>query len=205
MIAFKDYIEEKTNSTLHVFDVDDTLVHSNAKVHVKNVKGNTIKKLTTSEYNHYKLPANHHYDYHEFRSSDVFKHSKPIHKMIRTINAAYSTISKNPHNKVIINTARADFDNKDKFLNTLSHHGIKHIDKIHVHRAGNIPGNDKPAHKKLTFIRQHLNKHPYSHVRMYDDSHENLHAFLGLKKEYPSVQFHAYHVSHDGSMKKFTD
>jgi FMN phosphatase YigB (HAD superfamily) len=59
MIAFKDYIEEKTNSTLHVFDVDDTLVHSNAKVHVKNVKGNTIKKITTSEYNHYKLPANH--------------------------------------------------------------------------------------------------------------------------------------------------
>jgi hypothetical protein len=35
------------------------------------VKGNTIKKLTTSEYNHYKLPANHHYDYHEFRSSEL--------------------------------------------------------------------------------------------------------------------------------------
>jgi len=204
MQSFKNYLEERSSSTLHVFDVDDTLVHSNAKVHVKNAEGRTVQKLSTSEYNNHKLPHDHHYDYHEFRSSKVFSHSKPMHKMINTINATQRTTSKNPHNKVIINTARADFDNKDKFLDTLSHHGIQHIDKIHVHRAGNIPGNEKPAHKKLTFIRQHLSKHPYSHVRMYDDSHENLHAFLGLKKEYPHTHFHAYHVSHDGSMKKFS-
>ena len=90
------------------------------------------------------------------------------------------------------------------FLHTLKSHGIHHIDKIHVHRAGNVPGEGSPAHKKLTFIRQHLAKHPYTHVRMYDDSHENLHAFLGLKKEYPHVRFHAYHVGHQGKMSKFT-
>jgi len=156
MITFKQYLEENTKSTLHVFDVDDTLVHSNAKVHVKDAKGKTVEKLSTSEYNNHKLPAGHNYDYKEFKSSDVFKKSHPIKKMIRTINATQSTTSKNPKNKVIINTARADFDNKDKFLNTLSQHGIKHIDKIHVHRAGNIPGNEKPAEKKLTFIKQHL-------------------------------------------------
>jgi hypothetical protein len=202
MITFKQYLEEKTG-TLHVFDVDDTLIHSNAKVHVKDKDGKTVEKLSTSEFNNHKLPPGHHYDFHEFKSSQVFKKSHPIHKMIRTINAAQSTTSKNPKNKVIINTARADFDDKHMFLNTLSHHGIKHLDKIHVYRAGNIPGNDKPAQKKLTFIRQHLDKHPYSSVRMYDDSPENLKAFVGLKKEYPNVRFHAYHVHHDGSMKKY--
>ena len=202
MLEFKEFITE--TSTLHVFDVDDTLVHSNAKVHVKNSNGKTIQKLTTSEYNNHKLPAGHHYDYHEFKSSKVFSHSRPIKKMIKTINATQGTVSKNPHNKVIINTARADFDNKDKFLNTLTHHGIKNIDKIHVHRAGNLPGKDKPAQKKLVFIRQHLAKHPYSHVRMYDDSHENLKAFLGLKSEYPKTKFHAYHVDSDGKMTKFS-
>lgn len=204
MITFKQYLEENTKSTLHVFDVDDTLVHSNAKVHVKDAKGKTVEKLSTSEYNNHKLPAGHNYDYKEFKSSDVFKKSHPIKKMIRTINATQSTTSKNPKNKVIINTARADFDNKDKFLNTLSQHGIKHIDKIHVHRAGNIPGNEKPAEKKLTFIKQHLANHPYSHVKMYDDSEENLNAFLGMKKQHPDVQFHAYHVHPDGTMKKHT-
>ena len=202
MIKFKKFLEEVNSSTLHVFDVDDTLVHSNAKIHVKNKKSETVNKLTTSEYNNHKLPADHYYDYHEFRSSKVFSHSHPIKRMIRTINAAQNTTSKNPTNKVIINTARADFDDKHKFLNTLSHHGINHMDKIHVHRAGNMPGNDKPAFKKLTFIRQHMASHPYKHVRMYDDSHENLNAFLGLKKEYPNTNFHAYHVSSNGTMTK---
>ena len=202
MISFDQFISE--SSTLHVFDVDDTLVHSNAKVHVKDASGKTVEKLSTSEYNNHKLPAGHHYDYQEFRSAKVFSHSHPIKRMIHTINATQGTTSKNPHNKVIINTARADFDNKKKFLDTLSHHGIKHMDKIHVHRAGNISGNEKPAQKKLVFIRQLLAKHPYSHVRMYDDSHENLRAFLGLKNEYPNTKFHAYHVDSSGKMSKFT-
>lgn len=202
MKSFNNFITE--SSTLHVFDVDDTLVHSNAKVHVKDSGGKTVKKLSTSEYNHHKLPAGHHYDFSEFRSAEAFKKTKPIKKMIRTINATQNTINKNPRNKVIINTARADFDDKHRFLQTLQHHGIKHMDKIHVYRAGNIAGNEKPAQKKLVFIRQHLNKHPYSHVRMYDDSHENLKAFLDLKSEYPKTKFHAYHVNSDGKMTKFT-
>jgi FMN phosphatase YigB (HAD superfamily) len=202
MITFKQYLQENTKSTLHVFDVDDTLVHSNAKVHVKDAKGKTVEKLNTSDYNHHNLPHGHHYDYHEFKSAHVFSHSKPIHKMIKTINATQATTEKNPKNKVVINTARADFDDKHKFLSALQHLGIKHMDKIHVHRAGNIPGNEKPAKKKLVFIRQHLDKHPYSHVKMYDDSMENLSAFHGLKNEYPHVKFHAYHVHHDGTMKK---
>ena len=202
MISFKEYITE--NSALHVFDVDDTLVHSDAKIHVKDKAGNTVKALTPSEFNTHKLHPDHHYDYGEFRSSAVFSKSHPIKKMIRTINAAQNTTKKNPKNKVIINTARADLDNKDKFLKTLSSHGIKHMDKIHVHRAGNIPGGDA-AQKKLVYIRQHMDKHPYSHVRMYDDSKENLDAFLGLKSEYPKTRFHAYHVSPDGTMKKHSN
>ena len=203
MKTFKNYLEEK--STHSTFDVDDTLAHSDAKIHVKNATGKTVERLTTSEYNTHKLPPNHHYDYHEFRSADVFSHSHPIKKMIRTINAVQATTKKNPKNKVTINTARADFDNKDKFLNTLSHHGIKDIDKIHVHRAGNLPGDEKPAQKKLTFIRRDLDSHPYTHAKMYDDSKENLNAFLSLKKEYPHIKFHAYHVHPDGTMTKHTD
>ena len=42
MINFNEFISE--TSTLHVFDVDDTLVHSNAKVHVKNSEGKLVKR-----------------------------------------------------------------------------------------------------------------------------------------------------------------
>ena len=138
MISFREYITE--NSALHVFDVDDTLVHSDAKIHVKDKAGNTVKKLSPSEYNTHKLHPDHQYDYSEFRSSKVFSHSHPIKKMIRTINAVQATTNKNPKNKVIINTARADLDNKDKFIKTLSGHGIKDMDSIGVQRLTCGPG-----------------------------------------------------------------
>ena len=199
MLQFNQFITEKTS--LHVFDVDDTLVHSKAQVHVKNAAGHTVQKLSTSEYNTHKLPAGHHYDYHEFRSSDVFKKtSHPIKNMIRTINAAQASSSKNPKNRTMISTARADFDDKHKFLGTLKAHGVHHIDKIHVHRAGNIPGDQKPEHKKLIHIRGALAKQHYDHVKMYDDSKPNLNAFLSLKREYPKTKFTAYHVGEGGKM-----
>jgi hypothetical protein len=201
--TFKQYIEEAASSTLHVFDIDDTLAHSpTTYVHVKDPSGKTVERLNTSEYNTHKLKPGHNYDFHEFKSSKVFQKAKPIHSMIRTINGAQATTKKNPNNRVIMNTARADFDDKDKFIGHLSNMGIENMDKIHVHRAGNIPGNEKPPEKKLVYIRQYLEKHPYSHVKMYDDSKENLNAFLKLRHEYPNTKFHAFHVGEGGKMQR---
>lgn len=197
-------ILKSRTSSLHVFDIDDTLVHSSAKIHVKNSMGDTIQKLSTSEYNSHILSKGCHYDYCEFRSADIFhRTTRPIRNMIRTINAVYETSRKNPKNKTIINTARSDFDDREKFLGTLKFHGIRDIEKIHVHRSGNLPGDEKPAEKKLVYIRKYLENHSYTHVRMYDDSYENLNAFLRLKEEYPDIFFHAYHVDHQGKMSKY--
>lgn len=201
--TFKQFVLEEAGSTLHVFDIDDTLAHSpSTKVHVKDKDGNTTETLSTSEFNTHKLAPGHNYDFSEFRSANVFKGAKPIPNMIKTINGAQNTTQKNPKNRVVMNTARADFDDKDKFLGHLSAMGVKDMQKIHVHRAGNIPGNEKPPEKKLVYIRQHLDKHPYSHVKMYDDSKDNLNAFLNLRKEYPKTKFTALHVDEKGQMSR---
>lgn len=205
MDSFKKYVDKNKKGSLHVFDIDDTLFHTTAKIHVKNDKGETVEKLSNAEFNDHHLPTGHSYDFNEFSSSEKFHdESKPIHGMLNKLKAIHNNITMKPHSnsKIIMNTARADFDDKDKFLDTFRKHGVD-IDNIHVHRAGNIPGNDLPAAKKVTIIKKYLEKNPLGSVHMYDDSHTNLKHFVNMKQEHPDVDFHAWHVKPDGSIKKF--
>lgn len=209
MRTFANFITEDEDKPqaggLHMFDVDDTLFHTTAKIHVKDKTGKTVKTLDNKEFNTHTLPTGHHYDFHEFRNAEKFhKESKPIHKMIDKIKAIHQNVKNKPGSKVILNTARADFDDKKKFLDKFKKHGID-IDNIHVERAGNIPGDEHPAEKKAQVVRNHLARQNYKHVSLYDDSKSNLNRLLKMKHEYPHVKFHAYHVQPDGKAKKYKD
>ena len=207
MKTFLTYIEEARQrahaGSLHVFDIDDTLFHTHAQIHVKDKSGNTVKKLSNSEFNDHHLQPGHHYDFHEFRDADKFhKTSQPIPKMMNKLKAIHGHVTKTPNSRVIMNTARADFDDKDRFLDTFRNHGVP-IDQIHVHRAGNEPGDDQPAVKKNAVLRRYLDRHAYGSVHLYDDSKTNLQHFLKLKDEYPNTKFHAWHAQPSGQLKKF--
>lgn len=199
MKRFKDYISE---SKLHVFDIDDTLFHTTAQVHVK--KGDkTVARLSNSEYNTHQLPPGHHYDYSEFRSSHKFDtESKPVHRMMDKLKGVHAAVKASGKGKVILNTARQDFDDRERFLGTFRRHGVE-IDDIHVHRAGNLSREKglTVAQAKNEVIRKHLNTGNYKHVSLYDDSEENLKHFKELSKEHPDIKFRAYHVQPDGSIK----
>jgi hypothetical protein len=174
-------------------------------IHVKDKFGNTKETLNNQEFNNHKLPKDHYYDFSEFRNAEKFhKESKPISKMIGKIKAIHKNVQNKPDSKVILNTARADFDDKNKFLDKFRQHGID-IDNIHVERAGNIPGDELPAEKKAQVVRNHLARKKYKNVHLYDDSMSNLKALQKMKHEYPDVKFHAHHVQPDGSVKKLKD
>jgi hypothetical protein len=198
---YKKYITE--GEGLHVFDIDETLFKTSAKIHVKDPSGKTVSKLSNQEFNDHKLKPGHSYDFKEFKSAKKFHdESEPIHPMINKLNAIHKNIKEKGHNsKIIMNTARADFDDKHTFLNKFKKHGID-VNDTHIHRAGNIPGNQPPAEKKNVVLRKHLNSGNYHHVHMYDDSKTNLNHFLKLQKEYPKIKFHAHHVTHEGKTRK---
>jgi transposase-like protein len=203
LLTFKQYIEEGKKGTLHVVDIDDTLFHTTARVGVKNAKGKIIKYLSNAEFNNHKLKPGQSYDYKEFKNAKKFHdESKPIHPMINKVNKIQKNVSKHPNSRVIINTARADFDDKDKFLDTFRKQGVD-IDKIHVHRVGNMTGPDNAASKKVKVVKQYIDQHSHKKVIMYDDSKTNLKALLNMKKEYPDVKFIAFHVKPNGTMKKY--
>lgn len=187
------------SGTLTIFDIDETLFHTKAKVAVvKN--GKVVRMLDNQEFNTYKRKAGEEYDFREFKSAEVFrKTSTPVVKMIEKAKAIVKA-KKNPHSRAIICTARADFDNKKMFLQTFRDHGLP-IDDMHVERAGNL-GIDSSAEAKKVIFRKYLNTQNYIKSRLYDDAMSNLKAFLELADEYPNVQFEAWFVNHDGSVKR---
>lgn len=181
---------------LIIFDIDDTLLHTTAKIKVVDANGNVVRELTNQEFNNYNLQPGEQFDFGEFRNAEKFRQeSQPIVPMIRKLK----TILDNAGNaKVIMLTARSDFDNKEEFLQTFLDLGID-MSRVHVHRAGNLPGDEPPAYKKAVWVRKYLNTREYGHVRLYDDSMSNLRVFKELKKEYPTVDFRAIYVGPTGN------
>jgi FMN phosphatase YigB (HAD superfamily) len=193
---FKEFIG---SGTLTIFDIDETLFHTKAKVAVMK-DGKAVRLLDNQEFNTYKLKSGESFDFKEFKSAEVFrKTSTPIVSMINKAKAIVKA-KKNPHSKAIIVTARADFDDKDTFLQTFRDHGLP-IDSMHVERSGNL-GMDSPAEAKKVVFRKYLNTRNYIKTRLYDDAMSNLRAFLDLQSEYPGVEFEAWFVNHDGSVKR---
>lgn len=180
---------------LIIFDIDDTLLHTTARINViKN--GQKIKSLSNQQFNDYTLSPGESFDFGEFKDAEKFqKESQPIERMIRKLKKIL-TLGKN--SKVIMLTARSDFDNKQKVLDTFNQLGVD-MSRVHLHRAGNISGDLIPAEKKAVWVRKYLSTGNYKHVRLYDDSMTNLRVFKSLEQEYPTVDFKAVYVGPGGS------
>jgi hypothetical protein len=200
MLSFRSFITEQTRGKgLTIFDIDETLFRTSAKIRVMK-DGKLVRSLDNQEFNTYKLKDGESYDFGEFRSAEVFQNtSVPIMKMIQKAKAIIRN-AVNAGSRVIIVTARADFDDKKKFLDTFRRYGID-IDNVYVERAGNL-GLGSSAKNKRFIFHKYLRSGKYERVRFFDDAMSNLIMFKALQKRYPDVTFEAYHVKHDGSIKK---
>jgi len=199
MLKFNEYLEEQTqfkDGGLTIFDIDDTLFHTTAMIAVTK-DGKVIKKLSNQEYNTYTLKPGEDFDYSEFRSAKKFHESKPISKMISKAQAIIRNSESNPLSKVVVITARANFDDKNTFLQMFQKHGID-TNKVRIERAGNIGDVHDVAAKKYVIIYNYLNTKQFSRVRLFDDSMANLRTFLKLQSTFPAVKFEAYFAKPDG-------
>lgn len=200
MKKFNDFLAEKAGKGLTIFDIDDTMFVSKAKVRVQNTNTGKIKELTPQEYNNYKLGNNEVWDYGEFKSAKLFyKTATPIARMIEKAKAIIKNATARG-SKVIIVTARSDMDNKDLFIKTFEAHGIP-MKNVYVERAGNLGGKNSAANKTIVF-KKYLDTNKYARIRLFDDHMDNLKALLDLKREYPNVEFFAYLADLKGSVKR---
>lgn len=189
--------QEFANSKLVIFDIDDTLVNTDTKVNVvKN--GQVIKQLNSHDFTHYHLQPGEEFDFGAFRDArEFYTQARPIPGMIRQLKQDIAT-----GNKVIMLTARSDFNDREVFLDTFRQYGID-MSKVHVYRAGNLNIKAATEEKKKIILRHLLGKEHYDKVIMYDDSVPNLNAFLSLKQDYPWSKFYAWHVDPSGQADEY--
>jgi hypothetical protein len=200
MLSFKSFITEQTRGKgLTIFDIDETLFRTSAKIRVMK-DGKLVRSLDNQEFNTYKLKDGESYNFGEFESAEVFqKTSVPIMKMIEKAKAIIKNATA-AGSRVIIVTARSDFDDKKKFLDTFRRYGID-IDNVYVERAGNLKLGSSAKNKRFVF-HKYLRGGKYERVRFFDDAMSNITMFKALAKQYPGISFEAYHVKHDGSIRK---
>lgn len=199
-MIYKTFLKEESQATLNIFDLDDTLFHTKAKVKViKNNK--VVRELEASEYNNDKLNPGESYDYGQFRSAEVFKKTAtPIGRMVGKLKTVIRNIT-TEKSKVIIVTARKDFDNKQLFLNTLESYGID-INKLYIERAGNLELGSSAKNKRFIF-HKYLRGGRFMKIRLFDDSVKNLNSFLALQKLYSDYKFEAWQVNKNGTVERF--
>ncbi len=181
---------------LFIFDLDDTLFKTTAKVIVRK-ENKIVRKLSNAEYSRYKLQAYEKYDFKEFEDANLFNRTaRPINITLEILKEKLNQVI---DIDVIIVTARRDFDNKELFLKTLTKFGID-TDRLYVERAGNKIGLASYDAKKLVF-EKHLETNRYKKVTIYDDLSSNIEALYSLKNKYPNVIFNGFLVKGNATIQ----
>ena len=189
--------QEFQPNKLVIFDIDDTLVHTQTQVHVIK-DGQVTHSLNSHEFTHYKLKPGESFDFGDFANArEFFTNAKPIIPMLNQLKHDIAT-----GNKVVMVTARADFNDRELFLDTFRKYGVD-MSRVHVYRAGNMTIRAQTEEKKKIIIRDLLSKGHYTKAIMYDDAIPNLESFVELKDEYPHTKFYAWHVSLEGQASEY--
>ncbi len=185
---------------LNIFDVDDTLFHTKARIKVIK-DGEVIRFLSSSEYNDFKLGAGQSFDYSEFRCSKTFAEtSKPIQPIVNTLIRHQKKVMRCPLSRTIIVTAREDFNCRDTLVEFFQRHGIDIDNEVYVERSGNLSKQFKwsTAESKKVVFDQYLSTGVYHKVRLWDDAIGNIRALLELQSSYPEITFESNHVRFEG-------
>ena len=171
-----DINEKYTTDKILIFDLDDCLVVTNAKIIVTDSKTGKKFELTPEEFNDYEKGRNHIVNFEQFKSLEIMKAGKLIDK--------YFNVLKGNYKKGIaigVITAR---DDQNMIYEWLRYHVGFHIDKKliwavndPVHGlSGNIQQRKQDAMK--WFIEQ-----GYTDITFFDDDKNNIKLIKQLEKE----------------------
>lgn len=169
-------IKGVVSERLAVFDLDDTLIISDAKIQVLDTKtGKVIKTLTPAEFNFFKPTSKHALSFSEFEDFEILKRASFITHVLEDLQKFY-----NSGVHVAIVTARSNSKMiRDFFL----HNGID------IHPDLVIAVND-PSHKLKGNIAERkkealhrLVEDGYKDLIFFDDNDDNLRLAKEIEKE----------------------
>ena len=177
---WKEYLREQR---LRVFDFDDTLAKTDARIVVSKAGGNTLV-LSPGEYAVYEPQEGDEFDFREFRGALINpREVKAVTNVFRRVVAAGTK-----DRKVAILTARAP-DAYSAIRDYLVEIGGD-PDDVDFAMLG-----DSAPEAKSSWIEDHIKK-GYNDIYFVDDSGKNVAAVNNLKKLYPNVKIRAQKVEY---------
>jgi len=153
---------------LRIFDLDDSLVRSNSKIHIKQTDGD-ILTLTPAQYAVYDKEPGDEFDFSEFEEL-----VEP-ETISWTLNILKNVIAKHGANGAVILTARGSDKPAQQFLK------MHNLPEIPIVALG-----DSHPDRKAQWILAMVKRFGYTEVEFFDDSAKNIAAVEALKDKVPS-------------------
>ena len=184
---YREYLNEVNRpgkpyhgSKILVFDLDDTLVISSAKIKVCNKKTGECYSLTPEEFNTYEKGEHEELNFDEFKSLEIMKAGKLIDYYLKIFKEAYRS-------KLAVGIVTARDDRKMIYKWLREHVGFRIDNDLifavndPVHKfKGSISDRKKAAFKELIEMG-------YNDLQFYDDDDANLKLVKSLEKEYDGI------------------
>lgn len=168
-----------------IFDIDNTLLNSKAKIYILNNNNDIIETLDSENFNNYILPSNCHFDFREFSDLKVLLSS--------TLKPYFGVLVKEYFNgtHISILTARGSFSLIKKFF---IQKGVD-IKSDLIFTTGD-PEYDylgSVAEKKAFCIKKLINM-GYKHLTFFDDDINNLKNVENTCKQFKDITIKTVHV-----------
>lgn len=170
--------EEKTIRRLRVFDFDDTLVLTDAKVWVTDKFGVRFS-LTPGEYAIYEKHKEDVMDFSEFHQLINPREIKWVCHILRNV------YNKHGSGGLVILSARSSAKPIEQFLVDIG------LQDIEVKALSNADPSEKAKWIDIWIRERNLN-----YVEFFDDSHKNIDAVRQLRHDHPDVKIVLRHVVH---------
>jgi hypothetical protein len=194
--------------SIHLFDLDDTLISSPARIFVRKADGAVVQTLTPAEFTEFKLPQGYTFDFKEFSDVGILSRGIVVHY---TRDIIRQLVERGTKSAFGILTARGDKSLHAPFLIRLFRNlfGIRlqkglifavSDARFNRYKDRGGPKRGKPysslsvAERKARVVLEDLVGRGYNDISFYDDSRENLAAFRTLAKDFPDMQFKAHFI-----------
>lgn len=177
--VFLESYQGKDKKSLRIFDFDDTLVKTDAKIYVSNSLTGNEFFLSPGEYAVYSPQRGDEFDYSDF---ERLINPKAINWTVKILDRVYA---KHGPAGVVVLTARSSSRPAEKFLEDAGFSGIE------VVALG-----DADPYAKAAWIDARISSNDLDLVEFFDDSHRNVKAVRELQEDHPTVEIIVRHIVH---------
>lgn len=163
-----------------VFDLDDTIVVTPARIQVKNKMTGETFSITPEEFNTFQKKPNQILSFEEFKSLEIMKAGKLINYYFKILQEAY-------RRKIAIGIVTAR-DNQRMIYKWLKNYLKTPIDSDLIFAVNDPMHRFKGdiAEKKKEAFREIINQ-GFNDLQFYDDDDNNLRLVKELEKEYDGI------------------